>query len=100
MAAADEALQTLEGARWRQSPGDFGIGGRYPVKEVFGAAAATWQGEAPAQTVQTPCHPNRPSLPGEACVHDSMLFVALPRYKCKELQHNGGNLLLTVGFSS
>ncbi|CAL8464228.1 g3763 [Coccomyxa elongata] len=47
----DEALQTLEGARWRQSPGDFGIGGRYPVKEVFGAAAATWQDvlEAPGR---------------------------------------------------
>lgn len=43
---ADEALQTLEGSRWRQSPGDFGIGGRYPVKEVFAAAAATWQGES------------------------------------------------------
>ncbi|BDA49348.1 probable phosphoglycerate mutase GpmB [Coccomyxa sp. Obi] len=47
----DEALQTLEGTRWRQSPGDFGIGGRYPVKEVFGAAAATWQDvlEAPGR---------------------------------------------------
>lgn len=54
---ADEALQTLEGARWRQSPGDFGIGGRYPVKEVFGAAAATWQGESPAEAAQLPCRP-------------------------------------------
>ena len=43
----DEAMDTLEGAQWRKSPGDFGIGGRYPVKEVFAAAAATWQGESP-----------------------------------------------------
>ncbi|EIE24914.1 phosphoglycerate mutase-like protein [Coccomyxa subellipsoidea C-169] len=47
----DEALQTLEGSHWRKSPSDFGIGGRYPVKEVFAAAAATWQDilEAPGQ---------------------------------------------------
>ena len=40
-----EALATTEGLNWRKSPSDFGIGGRYPVKEVFAAAQATWRGE-------------------------------------------------------
>jgi hypothetical protein len=43
---AEEALATTEGLNWRKSPSDFGIGGRYPVKEVFAAAAATWKGVA------------------------------------------------------
>ena len=42
---ADEAIQTDEGLSWRQAPGDFGIGGRYPVKEVFSAAHDAWRGE-------------------------------------------------------
>ena len=41
---ADEALQTTEGSSWRDKPGDFGIGGRYPVKEVFSAAYEAWKG--------------------------------------------------------
>ena len=41
---ADEALQTTEGSSWRDNPGDFGIGGRYPVKEVFSAAYEAWKG--------------------------------------------------------
>ena len=45
--SADEALATDEGLNWRQSPGEFGIGGRYPVKEVFTAAADTWRGAPP-----------------------------------------------------
>ncbi len=42
---ADEASQTGEGLSWRQAPSDFGIGGRYPVKEVFSAAYEAWKGE-------------------------------------------------------
>ncbi len=41
---ADEASQTGEGVSWRQAPSDFGIGGRYPVKEVFSAAYEAWKG--------------------------------------------------------
>ena len=44
---ADEALATDEGLNWRKAPGEFGIGGRYPVKEVFAAAAGTWRGVFP-----------------------------------------------------
>ncbi|CAL5226987.1 g9875 [Coccomyxa viridis] len=39
----DEASQTGEGVSWRQAPSDFGIGGRYPVKEVFSAAYEAWK---------------------------------------------------------
>ncbi len=52
---ADEALATDEGLNWRKAPGEFGIGGRYPVKEVFAAAAGTWRGAAPhSETSGTP----------------------------------------------
>ena len=43
---ADEAILTGEGKSWRQAPSDFGIGGRYPVKEVFSAALDAWRGTA------------------------------------------------------
>lgn len=68
----DEAMDTLEGAQWRKSPGDFGIGGRYPVKEVFAAAAATWQGESPLTSSRTPLASSHSgvqlTLRGEPCV--------------------------------
>ena len=51
---ADEASQTGEGVSWRQAPSDFGIGGRYPVKEVFSAAYEAWKGECHA--TQKLCH--------------------------------------------
>lgn len=43
---AEEALATTEGLNWRKTPSEVGIGGRYPVKEVFAAAQATWKGKA------------------------------------------------------
>jgi hypothetical protein len=43
---ADEAILTGEGKSWRLAPSDFGIGGRYPVKEVFSAALDAWRGTA------------------------------------------------------
>ena len=52
---AEEASQTGEGVSWRQAPSDFGIGGRYPVKEVFSAAYEAWKGKSHAAGPL--CHP-------------------------------------------